>query len=479
MKDLPDTSSDRVVSINEEGPHRTKDSLQTANTAYRIFFFLGLGNLFPWNAFISVPAYFGNRFCGTYIENTFENFFSLAYNLFQTFGLIITVAYAHNWSLQTKVIYPLILYTIIFAATSALTLVFIDANLFFAITLIGVSLSGLCSSLNSAGLFSMAANFPFEYTGALMNGQGLAGFTISLSSLSTSWAGQRIDVCNNDDYSEDEDCKNLMNYSALAYFTIATIVLFLNIFSFMALRNLSISKYYLNRGNNQEQAAAYNALLPDDIDFTNDMNINSTPTSLQFSKVSQDIHETDGRVISVLKMMWKPAIAVFLAFLVTIGIYPSVFVLVESQYKCEEGSSRIYNDLFLPFLFLIYNVFDFAGRVSAEKFKPRLNENNIVPFALLRIFFIPLVLTCNIPDSQFPTKLPYDAVFFVAVIFFAFSNGYLASAAMMLGPTLVSPKDQSTAGTIMIFALTIGLFAGGALSFLCVYISQGSHSFDR
>ena len=69
--------------------------------------------------------------------------------------------------------------------------------------------------------------------------------------------------------------------------------------------------------------------------------------------------------------------------------------------------------------------------------------------------------------------------FFVAVIFFAFSNGYLASAAMMLGPTLVSPKDQSTAGTIMIFALTIGLFAGGALSFLCVYISQGSHSFDR
>ena len=168
-----------------------------------------------------------------------------------------------------------------------------------------------------------------------------------------------------------------------------------------------------------------------------------------------------------------------MAFLVTIGIYPSVFVLVESQYKCEDGSSRLFNDLFLPFLFLVYNTFDFAGRVSAEKFKPLLNAYNILPFALMRIFFIPLVLTCNIPDSQFPTKLPYDAAFFVIVVFFAFSNGYLASSAMMLGPALVSPKDQSLAGTIMIFALTVGLFAGGALSFLCLFISMGSGSFDR
>ena len=455
----------------------TKDSLQTASTAYRIFFFLGLGNLFPWNAFISVPAYFGNRFCGTYIENTFENFFALAYNLFQTFGLILTVVYAQNWSLDAKVVYPLVVYTVIFALTSALTLVFIDANSFFAITLTGVSLSGFCSSLNSAGLFSMAANFPFEYTGALMNGQGLAGFTISLSSLLTSWAGQSIDVCSSDDDDKNEDCENIINYSALAYFTIATVVLFLNIFSFVALKNLSISKYYLNRAGNSEQAA-YNVLLRSDVDFIHDINVDSNQTSLQFSKASQDIPETDGRVMSVLKLVWRPVAAVFLAFLVTIAIYPSVFVLVESQYKCEDGSSRLFNDLFLPFLFLAYNTFDFAGRVSAEKFKPLLNANNIMPFALLRMFFIPLVLTCNIPDSEFPTQLPYDAAFFVIVIFFAFSNGYLASSAMMLGPTLVSPKDQSLAGTIMIFALTIGLFAGGALSFLCLYISQGSHSFD-
>ena len=354
--------------------------------------------------------------------------------------------------------------------------------MFFTVTLIGVSISGLCSSLNSAGLFAMAANFPFEYTGALMNGQGLAGFTISLSSLLTSWAGKRIEVCDNGDADEDNTkCENITDYSALAYFTIATIVLFLNIFSFMVLRNLSISKYYLNRVENQEQTT-YNALLSSDASDTNfiyDINVDSGSAPLQFSKVSQDIPETDGRIISVLKLIWRPVTAVFLAFLVTIGIYPSVLVLVESQYQCQDGSNRLFNDLFLPFLFLVYNTFDFAGRVSAEKFKPLLNVNNIMPFSLLRLFFIPLVLTCNIPDSQFPTRLPYDAAFFIIVILFAFSNGYLASSSMMLGPSLVSPKDQSIAGTIMIFALTIGLFAGGALSFLCLYISQGSHSFDR
>jgi hypothetical protein len=36
-----------------------------AMTAYVIFFILGIGNLLPWNAFITAAGYFHQRFCNT------------------------------------------------------------------------------------------------------------------------------------------------------------------------------------------------------------------------------------------------------------------------------------------------------------------------------------------------------------------------------------------------------------------------------
>ena len=41
---------------------------------------------------------------------------------------------------------------------------------------------------------------------------------------------------------------------------------------------------------------------------------------------------------------------------------------------------------------------------------------------------------------------------------FAVTNGYLASCAMMLGPTLVSPKDSRVAGTVSDLLLDFGAF---------------------
>jgi hypothetical protein len=40
---------------------------------------LGVGVLFPWNAFITAATYFGSRFCGTSHEATFEDDVGSAY----------------------------------------------------------------------------------------------------------------------------------------------------------------------------------------------------------------------------------------------------------------------------------------------------------------------------------------------------------------------------------------------------------------
>ena len=198
---------------------------------------------------------------------------------------------------------------------------------------------------------------------------------------------------------------------------------------------------------------------------------------MEVSLIQPDKDDSDNEVsessnYEVFSTIKIPAISVFLAFLVTISVFPAIFILIESDKKCD-SSDRFYNDLFGPFLFVLYNLFDFCGRFTAEQIKSFLNKKRILTFALLRTVFIPAILLCNVSNSQLPILFRNDAFPILFIIGFSFSNGYLASSAMMLGPSLVGPKDAGKAGTIMIFALTLGLLAGGCLSFLTVAISQG------
>ncbi len=216
-------------------------AIPPGNTAGWIFFWEGLGNLFPWNAFITASYYFADRFCGTPYEDTFENFFSITFTLSQTIGLALAIKYEDKIKLKHRVLFPLITYSTIFIITTLFVLFPMDGSLLFWLTLLSACICGLCGALLSGGLFGLAAIFPPKYTSNLMNGQALAGLTVSFSSIVTSLASDRIDVCSDDDLSDD-GCGFSVNYSALAYFLIATIVLTSCIFAFIALLKLPITK---------------------------------------------------------------------------------------------------------------------------------------------------------------------------------------------------------------------------------------------
>ena len=217
------------------------ESTEDCPIAYRIFFFLGLGSLFPWNAFITASSYFYSRLCGTTVQNTFENYFSLSFNLFQISGLYLSLRYCTKWPQQRKVVIPLAIYSSLFAICCLMVFLGMDAMLFFEITLLCVSLCGLCGSLLSAGLFGCAAQFPVKYTGALMNGQGISALIVCLANVISLTADSPPDICNDDDNSSS--CgDNSFSYSALAYFLVATTILVLNIFAFFILRRLPISR---------------------------------------------------------------------------------------------------------------------------------------------------------------------------------------------------------------------------------------------
>jgi equilibrative nucleoside transporter 1/2/3 len=210
--------------------------------AYMIMFYEGVGNLFPWNAFITASTYFSARFCGTAVSENFENYFSLTFTLSQTIGLAISIVFQNKLTLQQKIVWPLLAYSVIFAVTTFLvTQKDIDPDLLFWATLLSMCMCGLCGAVLSSGLFGLGAMLPPAYTGALMNGQGLAGLIVASAGILTLMANSGNDFCDSDDDAKDDDgdeCPQEIDYSALAYFIIATLILFTCILAYWALKRL-------------------------------------------------------------------------------------------------------------------------------------------------------------------------------------------------------------------------------------------------
>ena len=135
--------------------HALESSESSENTAYRIFFFLGLGNLFPWNTFITASYYFAARFCGTNFEETFENYFTLSFTIAQTVGLALTIRYCEKWSLQRKVIYPLGVYSLIFLMTTVLVVILGIDPTRFSLSPYSVQPSQGCVGVSSPQAYSV------------------------------------------------------------------------------------------------------------------------------------------------------------------------------------------------------------------------------------------------------------------------------------------------------------------------------------
>lgn len=179
------------------------------------------------------------------------------------------------------------------------------------------------------------------------------------------------------------------------------------------------------------------------------------------------------RITKIFNEIRSPALSVTFVFTVTISIFPSLFVIIESTRKCD-SNTRFYNDLFVPFMFFMFNFFDWLGRIFAGSRKLIVNGTNVWKYSLSRIIFYPLFLLCNIEGSELGRIFRSDVLVMFFIMFFSISNGYLASACMMIGPTMTSEADSPLAGTIMAFCLTLGLLLGSCLSFIVVLIARGS-----
>lgn len=360
--------------------------------------------------------------------------------------------------------------------TTILVTITVSPYLLFGITLLSCCVVGSSNALLSGGIFGLAGSFPPQYTGAVMSGQGLAGLVVSVASLVTIWAGNPVDICTDDDSNDDDgDCEDYVDYSALSFFVISCIVMGTCVFSFLALMSLPFTHYHQNKALEDMRRGA--SIDPDRKGTDN------APTEtealledlLDSSGPEQVAYEvTPERVWRIFKLIRPAAFGAYLSFAVTLAMFPSITVLIQSSQQCSSNATRFNNDLFVPFFFLLFNLFDFCGRILAGINQLGFTADTVWIAVACRVIFIPLFLFCNISGSQLPVLFHSDVFPIIFMILFALSNGYLSTLSMMFGPTMVSSRHANLAGTIMVFCLTLGLLSGSALSFLMLVISQGS-----
>jgi equilibrative nucleoside transporter 1/2/3 len=110
---------------------------------------------------------------------------------------------------------------------------------------------------------------------------------------------------------------------------------------------------------------------------------------------------------------------------------------------------------FIVINIFIFQLFDLVGRTLPRWFK-------IIPARLLwvftsaRVVFGVLFILCLVPGSH--RIFASNWASYVIMVFFAVTNGYCGTLAMMYGPANVLPHEKNLAGMIMSVFLQLGIF---------------------
>ncbi|XP_020337582.1 equilibrative nucleoside transporter 1-like isoform X1 [Oncorhynchus kisutch] len=441
------------------------------NAVWIIFFILGLGTLLPWNFFMTATMYFTSRLKDPAIEgsanltanatvveadtrNVLESKFNNVMTLCAMVPLLIFTclnSFIHQRIPQNcRIAGSLSVILLVFLLTAVLVKVDMSPLPFFCLTMIKIICINSFGAVLQGSLFGLAGMLPASYTAPIMSGQGLAGTFAAFSMICALASGSAL-----------QD-------SAFGYFITACVVVFLAILSYFALPRMDFFQYYLE-SNGSRPAGRDEGNKMDLLEKANSKRgccvTDSPAQKRQVVSLTEEETRSNISVFAIFKRIWVMALSVCFVFTITIGTFPAVTVDVRST--VADGGA--WDKYFIPVsCFLLFNVMDWAGRsLTAVCMWPGKNSIILPVMVGLRVVFVPLFMLCNVqPRNYLPVPFAHDAWYILFMIFFSFSNGYLASLCMCFGPKKVAQHEAETAGAIMAFFLSLGLALGAALSFV-------------
>ncbi|XP_065895390.1 equilibrative nucleoside transporter 1-like isoform X4 [Dysidea avara] len=462
--DSQGNEDDDEVKINTAAP---RDRFKLI---FWIMIIQGLGGLLPFNMFINAYEYFSYKFNGTDVSfsSSFESYFSITSLIPILLGSGFVVWLQTRVSIKRRFLIATSMMLVIFIITTAFVKVPTRhwVRGFFPITLISLFMLNGFSSINQSSTVGLAGILGRSYIGAMMTGQAVAGiFSASASIIAVSVGPITTGQCESGN----------VEYSALGYFLSAVVVILICLVSFLIMIRMDFTQYHIKMNSTSQQRKkkeeeAPHSLLQDE--EGDDELADLLPSKRKKKKDSQS--GSIRGILEVLKEIWVYALSVYLVFVVTLSMFPTVLTNIKSvSYHSDNPEKYPWSDcLFVPFMcFLVFNVSDFVGRTVPQWIVWPKNRYVILVSTLCRVVLIPLLLLCNHKGSH------TDNIVFKSDIFpilfntiLGVTNGYLATVCMILAPQSVGSKKAETASTIMSFFLSSGLTTGALLSFVMLVI---------
>ena len=454
------------------------------NLTYWAFVLQGIGMLFPWNVFITAAAYYRLRFKGLPQESSFEVVFGFVYTVSNLLALLLILAggfssssvlnaCTRRFDLRAAVVAPNAATAALFLLAALLVFVpAVDGEVLYAVTLLSVFCCGVFAAFLQAGIFGLSSRLPAKYVQAVVGGQAISGAAVSLMSL-IALSTARCDA--------GEPTLEEIQPQSFAYFFSSTAVVCATLFAF----------YWLVH----HSPVVLHALGRD---------LMRTPVLVSSSAPPAKAKEGRGdgvsdKQIDLVKKIWRHCVGVCLTFAVTLALFPGLTVRIAAAHNpADKTCQGVFSfGVWTSFLFLVFNMGDTLGR-QLTLWKHLVRPGRAWWLAVGRIVFIPLMLACNLRSPERTTTSSQGAVvnnatavaggeasgtggvaawnkgffsddfwpvFFVGAM--AVTNGYVAGMEMMNAPKAFdAPLEQSFAGTVMGFFMTLGLFLGSLLSFV-------------
>lgn len=333
-------------------------------------------------------------------------------------------------------------------AISCVSTLFIDMNdvVFFSILMVMVFLSAMATCLAQNGTMAIVNVMGGIYANAVMVGQAVAGVLPSCALIiSILLVGDKT----------LEQHRVEKNYGVFVYYITASLVCMIS----LALL------YWVTYHKNEVGYQRLNQLMDQEIDES---------TIVDEQEGVDPVHTQKEFV--PFSLLWSKLNKIVMTIFFTFGITLSFPVFASVVESVHSGSSHrfFHKSIYIPFIYLVWNIGDLLGRVLCGYPKLRMlikNPRTQLIYSLSRLIFIPLFLTCNIHPGKTGPLIKSDLWYILLQLLFGISNGQLCTSAfMVIGDYCDTDDEKEAAGGFTTVFLSTGLAVGSVLSYLLVLV---------
>jgi len=441
-QDLTDIELKKIELANSDSEKGEKDKfinnssmmnvpIDKKKFVYIIFLIHGIGNLMPWNMYITAGDYYTVYKLNINMTDPSENdqlrhyrdkFMSYASIssqipnlLFNGLNLFLAY-YSTSGSIRIE-LWKLINFSIIANIAVMIftcVLVVLDTSTwplkFFFLTILSIILLNISNGFYQNSIYGASAKLPPVYTGAVIFGNNICGVIVSVVSIFTIFISPNL------------------QYAAFLYFFSSIIILVACLITFRQLRNNKFYRFYTQGEQDDSTSGKAPAVRPS--------------------------------YMYILKHCGEQCLNVFLTFFVTLILFPAVLSNIKQTGTAFDSS------YFSPICcYLNFNVSAVIGNILPNYFIWPKAKHLWIP-VVLRLLFIPFFLFCNFKPARYGVYFANDLYFILGTFLMGLSHGYLSSLGMMNAPKTVAKEHSQIAGQLSAFCLICGICSGVTFSML-------------